>query len=333
VIDRFYSKYEKTKELTRLQNLESLTKVSGAKTREAIARGQNVLASRVVETDVLPLFQGTPTAIEGATNMSKSPKMQLRVPPVNLLPRIGREDASRIRRLLESGKTKDQVCWAGRAISPVDKISELRALWLYLGSAALVWKLNSLPKLRGKLQYEFGPDEPSARDTFVLDKSDEISKSSEPISADFVLMDEAYAIGLDSWFFTVRRLGQFQHDLMKETMSGSQRFHGFEDLFGDASVIENEILSSESQLENAIRSNLHEEEFKGEAVALLDSTNGELSAVSGWKRLIDSVSLSEISDAENLVEAVSARQKYIEAVLARCRKAEFGIEQVSYLLT
>jgi hypothetical protein len=228
---------------------------------------------------------------------------------------------------------KEQICRMDRGISPIEQISALRTLWLYLGSAALVCRLQSLPILNEKLQFDYGPDEPSARDTFVFAKSDQITATSRQLKAHFVRMDEPYAIGLDSLFYTIKPEydGPFRHELLKETLSKNQKFPGFDRLFEEAEVKEREILDMDTRLVNLIMLKLQgklvvQEKPYDPPTVVLDKERREISVARGWRTMTESSKLESVEDAERLVKAVSDEQGRIDKLLASCRKPEHGIE-------
>jgi hypothetical protein len=241
-------------------HLQKFGQVTRSSIENNIHFGNRIILSRVVESNARDAFTNIPQKLQEAIDNNYNPLVQLYLSPVNTLEKSAKNEADDLSYLLSKGCPKDIILNKERGISPIYQITQLRYLWLYLGTISFAYAFNKWQPKHFYLHY--GNETPSARCTLIEEKSPD--KQVDPESDVSTLGDTFFiqmpenGVGFDGVCYKYFGESQFDHDIYKEFVSGgSLKSEGdiLNYIYNDAYEIEKKVLRSHPQLVDSLKQN------------------------------------------------------------------------------
>ena len=226
----------------------------------SLFENNKVIISRVIETNVANAFGQTVEMLENIVSENGNPLIEFQLAPIESLEGIAINESNVIRHKLSMNKysEKDLILPNNRGISYIPYVTQLRHLWLYLGT--IVFAYSMCLKYPNIFKFYFGSKIPSVRDTIAIkrpEKSNDPDKEDEIIESIFVQIHEN-EIGLDGHFYRLGGSDEFNYHLLWETKTSrkkrsNENIDTFCKILDDGIKMEEDLFCSNTKLLNTLK--------------------------------------------------------------------------------
>ena len=243
IFEKIFTKYSP---YYRDLSLLDFGKVTRQSVDNEISWGNRIIISRVIESNVNGAFGSIPQKLKDALDDDKKPLVQLFLAPIDSLRESAKKEADDLQFLLSKGCPQDFLLKENRGISPLYFITQLRYLWLYLGTVTFAYAFSRWQP--NYFYFHFNNKTPSARCTIIEKKrsSKRISPETNPSEFGDVFFIQLHenGVGFDGSCYKYFGESQFDHDLYKEFTTGSilKSTDEINEIYNECSKIENRII-------------------------------------------------------------------------------------------
>ena len=157
-----------------------------------------------METNVVDAFGEMAPKLQEVLNSNKKPMIEFQLLPIDELESVAKNESERLGYLLSKGIPREMILDPNRGISNVGYMTQLRHLWLYLGTVTFAYAL-SVKCTSNNFRFYCNEGALTARGTIVQRPSKSSSMDSEKQDCKFI--DTFYVrldkngIGLDRSFY------------------------------------------------------------------------------------------------------------------------------------
>jgi hypothetical protein len=243
IFEKIFTKNSPYVEYLDLKDFGQLTRES---INNNISFGNRIIISRVIESNVNGAFGTIPQKLQEAFNKDYNPLIQLYLSPLDSLSDSAKNEADDLKFLLSKGCPKNLILKEDRGISPEYHITQLRYLWLYLGTITFAYAFSRWQP--NYFSFHYSNNIPSARCTIIEKKSvrEKIAPELTPsdLGDTFYIQLHKDGVGFDGSCYKYFGESQFDHDLYKEfnTNSKIKSINEITEIYNESSNIENKIL-------------------------------------------------------------------------------------------